>query len=130
MLLNQVRQWATEREFRLALAVGVAVLVLLPIVGTFCLWRTSPPTWQPTNSADQPWRYLLVCPECGYRAHTLEHPRQTLEHVGGRLRCPECGALSALAYRRGGQSLPPGGWGAAEFPPEPTTSTSTQMVQP
>jgi hypothetical protein len=56
------------------------------------------------------WRYVLVCEACEHRAHTMEQPARSLPQQNGMYQCPQCGEFKATCYRRGSQSVPPGGW--------------------
>lgn len=84
---------------------------LVPFVLVFGLMQA--PAARPglaVAAADAPYRFLVVCSECGHRARSLRAPACALAQQDRGYQCPECGRFAAQVYRRGGQVVPPGGW--------------------
>ena len=94
-------RWALALTLAACLAVAGAGIYGLSSVGG---QRDTPPP------SENDWRYLLVCEECQHRERFHEHPARTLPKRDGMLKCPKCQRFSASWYRRGSQTVPPGGW--------------------
>lgn len=60
------------------------------------------------------WRYLIVCGECGHRRRMADSPHESFENRNGLLQCPQCDRFAVSWHRRGGLSIPPGGWEASQ----------------
>lgn len=69
-----------------------------------------------TVAADDPHRFVVVCNACGHREHLVRAPQRVFEQQDRTFRCPHCDKFAALAYRRGGLVVPPGGWSAGATP--------------
>ncbi|MGD8451581.1 MAG: hypothetical protein PVJ57_07155 [Phycisphaerae bacterium] len=98
----------TDRRLRILFILS-AVVVLVLVAGFYWTFFGGAEA-TPAGDADDAWRYLVVCSNCGYRERCTEHPAHHLEQRHGALKCPKCGEFKAAWYRRGGQALPPGGW--------------------
>ena len=109
-----------RRELWIVTLVATMIVVALLVTGVICIWRPSGATTATAGAVDaeQAWRYLVVCQQCGHRERTLEHPARTLDKQNGLLRCPACGRFTAAWFRRGSQSLPPGGWSTTQAVPD------------
>jgi hypothetical protein len=83
---------------------------LAPLVGVFGMTRlwAEPAAW-PAVEGGAP-RFAIVCSKCLHRTDCDAPPGDEVEHRAGKLRCGACGAFAAAWYRRGGLSVPPGGW--------------------
>ena len=102
ILRAQGRRW-------MMIAAAATLMVPLVAVGACWTWHWLDPP-PPAAKAEESWRYLLVCESCGYRLRSAEHPARTLPRQNGLLRCPKCGQFKAAWFRRGSQTVPPGGW--------------------
>jgi len=102
--------WLTAAGLRLS-TLRAAPFCLVPCVGIYgatSLHGHATPHAHATATA--PWRYVVLCDHCGARQRMAESPLQTLSVDGHKLQCPECARFKASWYRRGGLSVPPGGW--------------------
>jgi hypothetical protein len=106
-------QRAQAAHHRLGTRGVVAVVVIaaaLLLVGGAWLSRDGEPQSAARLASGDGWRFLVVCRDCGHRERTSDSPSRQFERRGGLLRCPACESFGASWYRRGGLSLPPGGW--------------------
>jgi hypothetical protein len=99
---------------RSTLLAAAAALGLLVILGA---WR-----WGQAREAEVALRaagqsllpaYVLVCHQCGRRSGHAARPTPADPRRPEAFACPACGRTTAAVYRRGGQSVPPGGWSGA-----------------
>ena len=103
------------RLLRAARCLGAATLllsaVLMPLFGAAAYVSSGVAAREaPVVRGEDPWRYKAMCAACGYQVRTSQHPAQLWPQQRGLLRCPRCGAFEVTWWRRGSQSVPPGGW--------------------
>lgn len=103
------RALRAERCVGAAMLLSVAVSVSLAGVVICCKSYLTTATVQTTEAASE-WRYLTICENCGQRTRHADNPAQKWPSEGRLLKCPECEAFKVTWYRRGSQSVPPGGW--------------------
>ena len=101
---------ALRAERCLYAAALLATGVLVTLFGAVAYCTSGASQAAPVVDVDQAWRYLVVCEACGHRVRVLDHPARTWPREGSMLKCPACGEFKATWYRRGSQSVPPGGW--------------------
>ncbi|MFH1747614.1 MAG: hypothetical protein ABIG44_11280 [Planctomycetota bacterium] len=111
-----------DRRTQLMVVGGAGVVLMLIAVLVFLACRPGESRTQ--IDQEEAWRYLLVCEDCGYRAHFSEHPTRTLKKKDGLLCCPECGLFKVSWYRRGSLTLPPGGWSTSRPAPDDVEEAS------
>jgi len=112
-LVNHARQVVSTLRAQKRLWIPGAIAVALSVLVTGAGWywsATRASTAQGALSAEEDWRYLVVCNDCGYRTQCVEHPTRKMIQQEGLLKCPQCGRFQAAWYRRGSQAVPPGGW--------------------
>lgn len=87
-----------------------APFVVAPLVGVYGMTRLWSAGATPVASAEGVPRFAIVCAKCGHREDRPAPPGPEVERRAGKLRCAACQEFRAAWYRRGGLSLPPGGW--------------------
>jgi hypothetical protein len=90
--------------------VTAAICLALFAAATGLTRNGAPPQPPKFVEATDNWRYVLVCESCGHHARTVDHPDRGLPQHNGMYQCPQCGQFKAACYRRGSQTVPPGGW--------------------
>jgi hypothetical protein len=108
--LGALLQYALDHQERLLVAL-VALILLAPVVIIAGTWKYEQATGAHAVGAEteRPWRYLMLCEQCGHRERLSESPHNAREKVAGLYECPKCGAFKVSRTRRGSLSLTPGG---------------------
>ncbi len=84
---------------------------LVPVLLVMISFRDSAPRLALAATAGEaPYRFLMICSDCGRRERLVQAPTRVFTQVGQAFECPACGEPTLIAYRRGGQAMPPGGW--------------------
>ncbi len=112
-LLRAVQFVHRVREGNRRAAAQLVVVVSVVMLCSGGLWLASGDgeAVSAIGRAEKPsWRYLIVCGECGHRRRLAESPHDSFENRNGLFQCPQCDRFATSWYRRGGLSIPPGGW--------------------
>jgi hypothetical protein len=105
-----VLRFLRQRGLGPAGLVSLAICVALFGAGTGITRSWDRPRPRQLVETTDNWRYALVCESCGHKARPVEHPSRSLAQQNGMYQCPQCGEFKAACYRRGSQTVPPGGW--------------------
>ncbi len=102
------RSWSRTRL--IAIGAGVGLLLTLTVVTVLATANTGKRPAAPPDA----WQYLVVCDKCGQRERVEQRPDERRPAT-----CKACSQGRLTSYRRGSQSLIPGGWAASQ--PSPAT---------
>jgi hypothetical protein len=88
----------------------LAMLAGMLLLGGVAIGWSAAARGVPQADSEDDWQYVLICGECASKTRYHQHPSDVLASQGGVFQCPDCHKFAAFPYRRGSQSIPPGGF--------------------